>query len=211
MKINNIKLYTWGTPNGRKVSILLEELNMNYSVIEINITNNEQNNDPFVEINPNRKIPAITLDHENNKNIKLCESGAILLFLSNTSKKFYSEKIFERMLIDQWLMFQMSSIGPIFGQTHHFYKFNNGKNKYATERFLTETKRLYSVMDLHLSNNSYFANNEYSIADISIFPWIARYRWHGIELEKFKNISRWYKLISDRDAVIKGMEIPFLN
>jgi len=211
MKINNIKLYTWGTPNGRKVSILLEELNMNYSVVEINITNNEQNHDSFIEINPNKKIPVITFDYENKKNIILCESGAILLFLSTITNKFYSEKIFEKILIDQWLMFQMSSIGPIFGQTHHFYKFNNGKSKYATERFLTEVKRLYALMDSHLSNNSYFANNKYSIADISIFPWVARHSWHGIEIDKFKNVNRWFRLISDRDAVNKGMEIPFLN
>ena len=211
MKINNIKLYTWGTPNGRKISILLEELNMDYSVVEVNINNNEQNHDSFIEINPNKKIPVITFDYENKKNIILCESGAILIFLSTISNKFYSEKIFEKIVIDKWLMFQMSSIGPIFGQTHHFYKFNNGKSKYATERFLTETKRLYAVMDSHLSNNSYFANNKYSIADISIFPWIARYSWHGIEIKKFKNINRWFKLITDRDAVKKGMEIPFLN
>ena len=211
MKINNIKLYTWGTPNGRKVSILLEELNMNYSVVEINITNNEQNHDSFIELNPNKKIPVITFDYENKKNIILCESGAILLFLSTITNKFYSEKIFEKILIDQWLMFQMSSIGPIFGQTHHFYKFNNGKSKYATERFLTEVKRLYALMDSHLSNNSYFANNKYSIADISIFPWVARHSWHGIEIDKFKNVNRWFRLISDRDAVNKGMEIPFLN
>ena len=108
-------------------------------------------------------------------------------------------------------MFQMSSIGPIFGQSHHFYKFNNGKSKYATERFLTETKRLYSVMDSHLSNNSYFANNKYSIADISIFPWVARYSWHGIEIENFTNVYRWFKLITGRVAVKKGMEVPFLN
>ena len=211
MQINNIKLYTWGTPNGRKVSILLEELKLNYSVVEINITNNEQNNDSFVEINPNKKIPVITFDYENTKNLILCESGAILLFLSSTSKKFYSEKIFEKIVIDQWLMFQMSSIGPIFGQAHHFYKFNNGKSEYSTARFLTETKRLYSVMDLHLSNNSYFANNKYSIADISIFPWVARYTWHCVDIEKFKNVNRWFKLVSARDAVKKGMEVPFLN
>ena len=211
MKINNIKLYTWGTPNGRKVSILLEELNMNYSVVEIDITNNQQNNDAFIEINPNRKIPVITFDYEKKKNIILCESGAILIFLSTISNKFYSEKISEKIVIDQWLMFQMSSIGPIFGQSHHFYKFNNGKSKYATERFLTETKRLYSVMDSHLSINSYFANNKYSIADISIFPWVARYSWHGIKIEEFKNVNRWFKLIAERVAVKKGMEVPFLN
>lgn len=211
MQINNIKLYTWGTPNGRKVSILLEELKLNYSVVEINITNNEQNNDSFVEINPNKKIPVITFDYENTKNLILCESGAILLFLSSMSKKFYSEKIFEKIVIDQWLMFQMSSIGPIFGQSHHFYKFNNGKSEYSTARFLTETKRLYSVMDSHLSNHSYFANNKYSIADISIFPWVARYSWHCVDIEKFKNVNRWFKLVSARDAVKKGMEVPFLN
>jgi len=211
MTINNINLYTWGTPNGRKVSILLEELGMNYSVVEINITSNEQNHDSFIEINPNKKIPVITFDYENKKDIALCESGAILIFLSTISNKFYSEKIFEKMVIDQWLMFQMSSIGPIFGQSHHFYKFNKGKSKYATERFLKETQRLYSVMDSHLSNNSYFANNKYSIADISIFPWVARHSWHGIEIEKFKNVNRWFRLITDRVAVKKGMEVPFLN
>lgn len=211
MEINNINLYTWGTPNGRKISILLEELKLSYSVEEINITKNEQNHNSFVKINPNKKIPVITFDYENKKNIILYESGAILLFLSTISNKFYSEKVFEKILIDQWLMFQMSSIGPIFGQCHHFYKFNNGKSKYATERFLSEAKRLYSVMDSHLSNNSYFANNKYSIADISIFPWVARYAWHGIEINKFKNVNRWFELITNRDAVKKGMGVPFLN
>ena len=136
----------------------IRRIKHDYSVVVINITNNEQNNNDFIEINLNRKIPVISFDYEDKKKYNIMRIWCYFTFLSKISNKFYSEKIFEKIVIDQWLMFQMSSIGPIFGQSHHFYKFNNGKSKYATERFLTETKRLYSVMDSHLSNNSYFAN-----------------------------------------------------
>ena len=200
-----IDLYTWSTPNGRKISIMLEELGLEYKVKPINIIKGEQFSDSFLKISPNNKIPAI-IDHDNDTT--LMESGAILLYLANKYKKFLPHSIDDRNKCIEWLFFQAASQGPMLGQAHHFLKFNKGKSEYAENRYKKEAERLYEVMDKRLSVVDYLGGNEYSIADISSWPWIARFDWHQIEITKFQNVSRWYKQISQRSAVLKGYDIP---
>ena len=200
-----IDLYTWSTPNGRKISIMLEELGLEYKVNPINIIKDEQFSDSFLKISPNNKIPAI-IDHDNNTT--LMESGAILLYLANKYKKFLPHSIDDRNKCIEWLFFQAASQGPMLGQAHHFLKFNKGKSEYAENRYKKEAERLYEVMDKRLSVSDYLGGNEYSIADISSWPWVARFDWHQIEITKFQHVSRWYKQISQRSAVLKGYDIP---
>lgn len=200
-----IDLYTWSTPNGRKISIMLEELGLEYTVKPINIIKDEQFSDSFLKISPNNKIPAI-IDHDNDTT--LMESGAILLYLANKYKKFLPHSIDDRNKCIEWLFFQAASQGPMLGQAHHFLKFNKGKSEYAENRYKKEAERLYEVMDKRLSVSDYLGGNEYSIADISSWPWVARFDWHQIEITKFQNVSRWYKQISQRSAVLKGYDIP---
>ena len=200
-----IDLYTWSTPNGRKISIMLEELGLEYKVNPINIIKDEQFSDSFLKISPNNKIPAI-IDHDNNTT--LMESGAILLYLANKYKKFLPNNIDDRNKCIEWLFFQAASQGPMLGQAHHFLKFNKGKSEYAENRYKKEAERLYEVMDKRLSVSDYLGGNEYSIADISSWPWVARFDWHQIEITKFQHVSRWYKQISQRSAVLKGYDIP---
>ena len=200
-----IDLYTWSTPNGRKISIMLEELGLEYTVKPINIIKNEQFSDSFLKISPNNKIPAI-IDHDNDTT--LMESGAILLYLANKYKKFLPHSIDDRNKCIEWLFFQAASQGPMLGQAHHFLKFNKGKSEYAENRYKKEAERLYEVMDKRLSVSDYLGGNEYSIADISSWPWVARFDWHQIEITKFQHVSRWYKQISQRSAVLKGYDIP---
>ena len=201
-----IDLYTWSTPNGRKISILLEELNVKYKVFPINIIKNEQFNESFLKISPNNKIPAI-LDNENN--ISMMESGAIMLYLAEKYKKFLPTKFDHRFKCIEWLNFQTASQGPMLGQAHHFLKFNKGKSKYSEERYHKEAERIYDVMNTKLKESKYLAGDEYTIADIATFPWIARHDWHDIGLKNYKNLCRWYLEISERDAVIKGYD--YLN
>ena len=203
-----IDLYTWSTPNGRKISIMLEELGLEYKVNPINIIKDEQFSDSFLKISPNNKIPAI-IDHDNDTT--LMESGAILLYLANKYKKFLSHNIDDRNKCIEWLFFQAASQGPMLGQAHHFLKFNKGKSEYAENRYKKEAERLYEVMDKRLSVSDYLGGNEYSIADISSWPWVARFDWHQIEITKFNHVSRWYKQISKRNAVIKGYDIPAIG
>ena len=200
-----IDFYTWSTPNGRKVSIMLEECKLDYNLIPINIIKDEQFEEKFLNISPNNKIPAI-YDHETN--ISMMESGSILLYLSEKTGVFFPKNDSDRWKRDEWLMFQMASLGPMLGQVHHFIKFNAGKSAYAEERYYNEAMRIYVVLDKRLGESQFVAGKDYGIVDISIWPWISRYEWQNIDLNKFSNILRWYKEIASREAVIKGYDVP---
>lgn len=199
-----IDLYTWTTPNGRKVSIMLEELGIEYQTKSINISNDEQFAEDFLAISPNNKIPAI-VDHETG--ISMMESGAILQYLAEKTGKFLSKDEKARWTTLEWLNWQMGGLGPMAGQTHHFLKFNAGKSAYAEERYQNETRRLYGVLDKQLADNEFIAG-EYSIADMSCWPWISRFEWQGLDLNDFSNVKRWYLAIAERPAVQKGYQIP---
>ena len=199
-----IDFYTWSTPNGRKVSIMLEECKLDYNLIPINIIKDEQFEEKFLNISPNNKIPAI-YDHETN--ISMMESGSILLYLSEKTGVFFPKNDSDRWKRDEWLMFQMASLGPMLGQVHHFIKFNAGKSVYAEERYYNEAMRIYGVLDKRLGESEFVAGKDYGIVDISIWPWISRYEWQNIDLNKFSNILRWYKEIASRAAVIKGYDV----
>ena len=204
-----IELYTWSTPNGRKVSIMLEECGLPYRVHKINIgTNSEQFAPDYLKINPNGKIPSI-VDPEgpDGKPIAMMESGAILIYLAGKSGKFLPRSARGKYEALQWLMFQMGGVGPMFGQAHHFMRAKKDEIPYGSERYGAEAKRLYGVMDRHLADHEYFAR-EYSIADIAIYPWVARHEWHRVELGQFPNVKRWYDAIGARPAVQKGMAVP---
>jgi GST-like protein len=196
-----IELFYWPTPNGRKVSIMLEETKIKYKVTSINLGKEEQFKPEFLKINPYGKIPAI-IDHE--KDLVLIESGAILIYLARKSNQFLHKE--NEIRIFEWLMFQVGNVGPMLGQHHHFHHFNPGKSKYAEDRFFKNSIRVYEVLDKILSKNNYLAGEDYSIADISTFPWIARHNWHDIGLKKYKHLSKWYEFISDRSAVKKGYD-----
>ena len=180
-----IELLTADTPNGKKISIMLEEIKFDYKVTKINIFKDEQFKEQFKKISPFSKIPVI-IDHD--KKISLFESGAILMYLGEKSGKFYDKK--KRVLINQWLMGQMGYVGPLLGQHHQFHHYNPGKSKFGEERYFKIAKRIYSDLDDRLNHSKYLASDEYSIADIATFPWIARHDWHDIGLKKFKNLSR---------------------
>src|SRR3954468_7502774 len=205
---NMIELYTWSTPNGRKVSIMLEECALPYNAHKINIgTNQEQFTPEFLKINPNGKIPAI-VDPEGpgGKPIAMMESGAILIYLADKTGKFFpAQKKYEVL---QWLMFQMGGVGPMFGQAHHFMRAKKDEVPYGSERYGNEAKRLYGVMDRHLEKETYFAGGEYSIADMAIYPWVARHEWHRVDLSAFPSVKRWYDALGKRPAVVKGMNVP---
>ena len=196
-----IELFYWPTPNGRKVSIMLEETKIKYKVTSINLGKEEQFKPEFLKINPYGKIPAI-IDHE--KDLVLIESGAILIYLARKSNQFLHKE--NEIRIFEWLMFQMGNVGPMLGQHHHFHHFNPGKSKYAEDRFFKNSIRVYEVLDKILSKNNYLAGEDYSIADIATFPWIARHNWHDIGLKKYKHLSKWYEFISNRSAVKKGYD-----
>jgi GST-like protein len=202
-----IDLYTWSTPNGRKVSIMLEECALPYRVHKINIgTNAEQFTPEYLKINPNGKIPSIVdPDGPHGKPIAMMESGAILIYLADKAGKFFSPK--NKYQILQWLMFQMGGVGPMFGQAHHFMRAKKDEIPYGSERYGNEAKRLYGVMNRHFANNEFFSN-EYSIADIATYPWVARHEWHRVDLNEFPSVKRWYDAIGARPAVIKGMAVP---
>ena len=200
-----IDLYTWSTPNGRKISIMLEECKLKYNLKPINIIKDEQFESNFLDISPNNKIPAI-VDHDNG--VSMMESGAILMYLSEKTGAFLPESNEERWKRDEWLMFQMASLGPMLGQVHHFVKFNSGKSIYAEERYTGEAIRIYGVLEKRLNNSEYVAGKSYGIADISIWPWISRFEWQKIDLKKFPKILEWYKKIANREAVIKGYDVP---
>jgi GST-like protein len=204
-----IDLYTWTTPNGRKVSIMLEELGLPYRVHKIDIGKGEQFKPEFVAINPNSKIPAI-VDPEGpgGKTLPLFESGAILIYLAEKAGRFLPADARERNVTLQWLMFQMGGVGPMFGQAHHFMRFAKEKIPYAIERYGKEAARLYGVMDGRLKEAAYLAGESYTIADIATFPWAARHEWHGVSLNDFPAVKRWYDAIGQRPAVQRGMAVP---
>ena len=199
-----IELFSANTPNGKKISIMLEEIGYEYKVTKINLDKGEQFESDFKKISPFSKIPVI-IDHESNKNV--FESGAILIYLAEKSGKFYNSE--DRLEINQWLMAQMGYIGPMLGQHHQFHHYNPGKSKFGEDRYFKIAKRIYQELDERLSNKTFLSGNNYTISDIATFPWIARHEWHDIGLSKFKNLTRWYNEISKRDAVIKGFS--FMN
>ena len=197
-----IDLYTWGTPNGRKISIALEEMGLPYEVHTVNIGKDEQFRPEFLAISPNNKIPAI-VDRDNGQSV--FESGAILIYLALKSGKFYPAENRTRIL--EWLMWQMSSFGPFLGRAHYFLKYNPGKAPFAEEWFAAEAKRLYGVLDKLLAQQPFMCG-EYSIADMATFPWAARHEWQGIDLNGYPNVKRWYLDIAARPGVIKGYAVP---
>ncbi len=203
-----IDLYTWSTPNGRKVSIFLEEVGLEYEVYPVNITKDEQFAPEFLEFSPNNKIPAI-VDRE--AGVRMMEAGAILLYLAEKTGAFQPADAEERRQVMQWLMMQTGSVGPMLGQAHHFLKFNRGAAPYAEERYGKEARRIYGVLDRRLDSTAYLAGPNYGIADIATWPWIARFEWQDIDLKTFPNVLRWYKDIASRDAVRRGYDVPKIN
>ena len=199
-----IDLHTWSTPNGRKVSIMLEEAGIPYKVFPVDINKDEQFRPEFLALSPNNRIPAI-YDHE--AKLSLFESGAILMYLAEKSGKFWPKDAKGRWHTAQWLMWQMGGVGPMLGQVHHFVKFNPGKAPYAEERYLKEAKRLYGVLDKQLAKTEFVAG-DYSIADMAIWPWISRFEWQKIDMNEVPNVKRWYSAIAKRPAVQRGYDVP---
>ena len=197
-----IELFSADTPNGKKISIMLEEIRYKYKLTKVDLSAGEQFNPEFIKISPFSKIPVI-IDHDNNESI--FESGAILIYLAEKSEKLYDKQ--DRLKINQWLMAQMGYVGPMIGQHHQFHHYNPGKSEFGEERYFKITKKIYQDLESRLENSKYLAGEKYSIADIATWPWIARHEWHDIGLKKFKNLSRWYLDIASRDAVIKGYDL----
>ncbi|MBI3915620.1 MAG: glutathione S-transferase N-terminal domain-containing protein [Betaproteobacteria bacterium] len=203
-----IDLHTWTTPNGRKVSIMLEESGLPYNVHPINIAKGEQFTPEFIALNPNSKIPAI-VDPEGPDGgpIAMMESGAILIYLAGKTGRLLPEAARGRYVALQWLMFQTGGVGPVFGQVHHFLRAAKEPVPYAIERYTKETQRLYGVLDGRLKDHEFLAD-EYSIADIATYPWVARYEWHKTNLGDYPHVKRWFDAISARPAVQRGMKVP---
>ena len=208
-----IELYTWATPNGRKVSIMLEELGLEYNVHPIDISKKEQFQEHFLEIAPNNRIPAI-IDPEgpDGEPMSLFESGAILIYLAEkTGSALLPSRGVARARTLEWLMWQMGGVGPMFGQAHHFLFRPKVDVPYGKERYHNETKRLYKVMNTRLGDVPYLAGENYSIADIATYPWVARFPRHQVDLNDYPEVKRWFDLIGERPPVEKGMAVPFLN
>ncbi len=203
-----IDLYTWGTPNGKKVSIMLEECALPYALHKINIGKDDQFAPDYLKINPNGKIPSI-VDSEGPgaKPIAMMESGAILIYLAEKTGKFLPSDAAGRYQTLAWLMFQMGGVGPMFGQTHHFLRAAKEQVPYAIARYTNEKDRLYGVLNTRLGEAEYLAG-DYSIADIATFPWVSRFEWHNTKLADYPNVDRWFKAIGARPAVQKGMSVP---
>ncbi len=199
-----IDLYTFTTPNGRKASIMLEEVELAYNVHTIDITKNDQFTPEYVAINPNSKIPAIV---DKDTDTTVFESGAILMYLADKTGKFLPEEQKPRYQVIEWLMLQMGSIGPMFGQLNHFTKYAPEKIPYAIERYQKETLRLYGVLDKQLADKEYICG-EYSIADIATYPWVTIYEFQGMTLDNHPNLKRWHDTVSNRPAVQRGMKVP---
>jgi GST-like protein len=203
-----IDLYTWTTPNGRKVSIMLEELALPYRVHPVNLGQGEQFRPDYLKINPNGKIPSI-VDPEgpDGEPITMMESGAILIYLAGKTGKLLPASVRDRYVALQWLMFQMGGIGPIFGQVHHYLRSAKEQVPYAIERYTRETRRLYGVLNERLEDREFLADG-YSVADIATYPWVARHEWHKTDLNDFPAVKRWFDAISARPAVQRGMKVP---
>ena len=200
-----IDFYTWTTPNGRKVAIMLEETGLEYTVHTIHIGQGEQHDPEFLKLSPNNKIPAIS---DKETGTQMMESGAILMYLAEKTGQFMPTSEKARWATIEWLMFQMGGVGPSMGQVHHFTKFNLGVSEYAQDRYLNEAKRLYGVMDKRLANNEWLNGHSYSIADIAVWPWTARHDWQTINLNDYPNVARWYVAMCERSAVQRGWNIP---
>ena len=196
-----IELFSADTPNGKKISIMLEEIGYEYKVTSVDLDKGEQFKSDFKKISPFSKIPVI-IDHNNNQTV--FESGAILIYLADQSGKFYNQN--NRLEINQWLMAQMGYVGPMLGQHHQFHHYNPGKSKFGEERYFKISERIYQDLDKRLAVSKFLSGKNYTIADIATFPWIARHEWHDIGLKNFKSLSRWYLDIASRDAVIKGYD-----
>ena len=199
-----IELFSANTPNGKKISIMLEEIGFNYKVTKVDLDKGDQFKSAFKKISPFSKIPVI-IDHKKSKTI--FESGAILIYLAIESGKFYNTE--DQLVINQWLLAQMGYVGPMLGQHHQFHHYNPGRSKFGEDRYFKIAKRIYEELDQRLLNSKFLSGENYTIADIATFPWIARHEWHDIGLSQFKNLTRWYNEISKRDAVIKGFS--FMN
>ena len=204
-----IDFYTWGTPNGRKVAIMLEACGLPYAVHRVDIGRNEQFTPDFLKINPNGKIPAIVdQDGPGGAPFALWESGAILIYLAEKTGQYLPAETRARHVCIQWLMFQMGGVGPMFGQAHHFMRFAPEKIAYGIERYGKEAKRLYGVMDRRLAESAHLGGDELSIADFATYPWVARHEWHGVALADFPHVARWAASLAAMPAVAKGMTIP---
>ena len=197
-----IELFSANTPNGWKISIMLEEIGYEYKVTKVDIGKDEQFKPDFLKISPFGKIPAI-IDHENKKSI--FESGAILMYLAEKSGKFYEQK--NRLVINQWLMAQIGTVGPMIGQHHQFHHYNPGKSQFGEERYFKISKKIYTDLDYRLSQSKFLACSKYTIADIATFPWIARHTIHDIGLGNYNHLSRWYEVLRKRPAIIKGYDL----
>lgn len=200
-KEKDIVLYTWATPNGRKVSIALEEMGLAYETVPVNIGKDEQFSEDFLKISPNNKIPAIV---DKSEDVELMESGAILFYLAEKTNMFKGPNPTKTM---EWLMWQMGGVGPMFGQVHHFLRFNKGVAPYAENRYRDEAHRLYGVLDKRLSEVEYLAD-EYSVADMATWPWVSRWEWHEMDWSNYPNVERWYRAIASRPAVQRGYDVP---
>ena len=196
-----IELFTADTPNGKKISIMLEEIKYDYKITKVNIFKDEQFTLEFKKKSPFSKIPVIK-DHK--ENINIFESGAILIYLGEQSGKLYDQD--KRTIINQWLMAQVAYIGPMLGQHHQFHHYNSGKSKFGEDRYFKIATRIYNELNERLASSTFLAGETYTIADIATFPWIARHEWHDIGLKSYKNLTRWYEKISEREAVIKGYD-----
>ncbi len=199
-----IALYTFTTPNGRKASIMLEEVSLPYNVLKIDITKNEQFTPQYIAINPNSKIPAIV---DQDTGITIFESGAILIYLAEKTGNLLPTAQKQRFQVLEWLMFQMGSVGSMFGQLNHFKKFAPQKIEYAINHYEKETLRLYSVLDTQLANNEFICG-DYSLADVATYPWVASYDFQGLTLDNHANLKRWFEILQQRPAVQRGMAIP---
>ena len=197
-----IELFTADTPNGKKISIMLEEIGYEYKITKVDLSNGDQFKKDFRKISPFSKIPVI-IDHKNN--VSIFESGAILIYLGEKSNQFYDAN--NRNTINQWLMAQMGLIGPMIGQHHQFHHYNPGKSEFGEQRYFKISKTLYNDLDQRLEKSKYLAGDSYTIADIATWPWIARHQWHDIGLKNFLHLSKWYLDIASRDAVIKGFDL----
>ena len=200
-----IDLYTFTTPNGRKASIMLEEIGLDYTVHSVDITKGEQFAPEFVAINPNSKIPAIV---DRDAELTIFESGAILIYLAEKTGKLLSTEVKQRWQTIEWLMFQMGSIGPMFGQYNHFNKYAPEKIPYAIDRYHKETLRLYDVLNSQLAKTDYISGADYSIADIAIYPWVAAFDVMELTLENHPQLKQWYETLKQRPAVDRGMKVP---
>lgn len=199
-----IDLYTWTTPNGRKVSIMLEELGLAYEAHAVELSKGEQHAPEFLKISPGNKIPAI-VDRDNG--VSMMQSGAILLYLAEKTGRLMPGEDKARWQVMEWLMWQMGDLGPMLGQAHHFLRFNQGKAPYAEARYHEEAKRLYGVLDRRLDGREFIVD-AYSVADIATWPWISRYEWHQVDITSFPNVRRWYTAIAARPAVQAGYHVP---